>query len=399
MLITRHRDRPGTIGRIGQLLGRADVNISAMHVARVGAARRRADGPVGRRRRQPGARGGDPRRRGRPRPVDDPARTAPVTEEGAEQPRRGERRRSGAASSRRRRSSRPASTRSSPSSATASRSGSPRAASRARATRRCPTSAGARRLLTARRIARRARRPALPLPPGAAAAIVHSPLARAAETAALIARAVSGGRGDDAVADPVPVRPEPGLTRDRPGRVGGPAERRGRRALGRAAGALAARPARPPGRPAASRSPRWTSASASRSRELLEDLADGRAARRRAPARRSSATASLPSDEPWSIVVGHDGVFKVALLALLDLPLARFWILPFALCGITIVEIRNGRPRLRLHNATDHLSSLETEAEREAAEARAQRRSALARPSAATARGAAGGGRGGGRRR
>jgi len=63
-------------------------------------------------------------------------------------------------------------------------------------------------------------------------------------------------------------------------------------------------------------------------------------------------------------------VFKVALLALLDLPLARFWVLPFALCGITIVEIRGGRPRLRLHNATDHLSSLETEAERARVEAR-----------------------------
>ena len=34
MLITRHQDRPGTIGRLGQLLGRADVNISSMHVAR-----------------------------------------------------------------------------------------------------------------------------------------------------------------------------------------------------------------------------------------------------------------------------------------------------------------------------------------------------------------------------
>jgi D-3-phosphoglycerate dehydrogenase len=34
MLITRHHDRPGTIGRIGQLLGTADVNISAMHLAR-----------------------------------------------------------------------------------------------------------------------------------------------------------------------------------------------------------------------------------------------------------------------------------------------------------------------------------------------------------------------------
>jgi D-3-phosphoglycerate dehydrogenase len=34
MLITRHTDRPGMIGRIGTLLGQADVNISAMHVAR-----------------------------------------------------------------------------------------------------------------------------------------------------------------------------------------------------------------------------------------------------------------------------------------------------------------------------------------------------------------------------
>ncbi|HEX5015593.1 MAG TPA: phosphoglycerate dehydrogenase [Candidatus Limnocylindrales bacterium] len=34
MLITNHRDRPGMIGRIGQTLGEADVNISAMHVGR-----------------------------------------------------------------------------------------------------------------------------------------------------------------------------------------------------------------------------------------------------------------------------------------------------------------------------------------------------------------------------
>ena len=66
-------------------------------------------------------------------------------------------------------------------------------------------------LLTARRIARRARRPFLPLPAAAPHAIVHSPLARAAETAALIGRAVSSGRGDDAVAAPVPLHPDPGL--------------------------------------------------------------------------------------------------------------------------------------------------------------------------------------------
>ena len=34
MLLTHHQDRPGMIGRIGGILGAADVNISAMHVAR-----------------------------------------------------------------------------------------------------------------------------------------------------------------------------------------------------------------------------------------------------------------------------------------------------------------------------------------------------------------------------
>lgn len=34
MLISRHRDRPGMVGRIGAILGAADVNISAMHLAR-----------------------------------------------------------------------------------------------------------------------------------------------------------------------------------------------------------------------------------------------------------------------------------------------------------------------------------------------------------------------------
>jgi D-3-phosphoglycerate dehydrogenase len=34
MLITRHVDRPGTVGRVGIMLGEADVNISAMHLGR-----------------------------------------------------------------------------------------------------------------------------------------------------------------------------------------------------------------------------------------------------------------------------------------------------------------------------------------------------------------------------
>lgn len=63
-------------------------------------------------------------------------------------------------------------------------------------------------------------------------------------------------------------------------------------------------------------------------------------------------------DHPWSIVVGHDGVFKVALLTLFDLPLDRFWMWSMDLCGITVIELRGGRPVMRAHNLTAHLASL-----------------------------------------
>jgi len=223
-------------------------------------------------------------------------------------------------------------------------------------------------LLVARRVARRTRRPALPLPAGPPRSVVHSPLARATETAEAIARAVSAGRGADAVDQPVPRRPEDGFIEIGQGEWEGlptaeVVERWGELLEEWRRDPLVAWA--PGGESLLEVESRVRVAL----RALLDDLATD------APpggAGRSQVLGygDLPSDEPWSIVVGHDGVFKVALLALLDLPLGRFWVLPFALCGITIVEIRNGRPRLRLHNATDHLSSLETEAERAAAEAR-----------------------------
>jgi broad specificity phosphatase PhoE len=213
-------------------------------------------------------------------------------------------------------------------------------------------------LLTARRIARRARRPVLPLPGGPPQAIVHSPLARAAETAALIGRAVSTGRGEDAVAAPVPIQPDPDLLEIGQGEWEGLpgteiVERWGELLQEWRSDPLAAWA--PGGESLAEVDVRVRAAL----RRLLADLATV------APEAREHRSqvlgyADLPADEPWSIVVGHDGVFKVTLLALLDLPLARFWMLPFALCGITVVEIRNGRPRLRLHNATDHLADVQT---------------------------------------
>jgi probable phosphoglycerate mutase len=223
-------------------------------------------------------------------------------------------------------------------------------------------------LLTARRIARRARRPALPLPAGPPRGVVHSPLARARTTAELIARAVSGGRGPDAVEVPVPVRADPGFLEIGQGEWEGLP---GADVVARW-GPLLEEWRRDPlvaWAPGGESIPEVDARVRVALRAILDELA---AAAPPAPAGGSQVLGygELPSDEPWSIVVGHDGVFKVALLALLDLPLARFWILPFALCGITIVEIRNGRPRLRLHNATDHLSSLESEPDRLAAEAR-----------------------------
>jgi broad specificity phosphatase PhoE len=65
---------------------------------------------------------------------------------------------------------------------------------------------------------------------------------------------------------------------------------------------------------------------------------------------------SGPDTRPWSIVVGHDGVFKVLLLTLFDLPLDRFWMWSFDLAGIVVIEIRGGRPLVRAMNLVDHLA-------------------------------------------
>jgi broad specificity phosphatase PhoE len=223
-------------------------------------------------------------------------------------------------------------------------------------------------LLTARRIARRARRPQLPLPAGAPRAIVHSPLARAAETASLIARAVSTGRGDAAVEAAIPLQADEGLLEIGQGEWEGLPGTEVTARWGEVLDSWRRDPLTawaPGGESIAEVDVRVRVAL----RTILADLSTG-AAEETFTRSQVLGYGDVPADEPWSIVVGHDGVFKVALLALLDYPLARFWTLPFALCGITVVEIRGGRPRLRLHNATDHLTSIETDADREAAEIR-----------------------------
>lgn len=80
--------------------------------------------------------------------------------------------------------------------------------------------------------------------------------------------------------------------------------------------------------------------------------------------------------DPWAIVVAHDGIFRLVLMTMLDVPLERFWSFPFNLCAITVVAMRSGVSTLRAHNLSEHLAPLAQEA-RAAAEARGDRRGAL----------------------
>jgi broad specificity phosphatase PhoE len=213
--------------------------------------------------------------------------------------------------------------------------------------------------LAAERIARPHRPPVLPTPLGAPSTIVHSPLGRTTETATLLQAAIAdtAGFGVD-----VPRRADAGFLEIGQGEWEGIpgseiSERWGPVLRGWRDDPLTA------WAPGGESLPQVDARVRTALSRLLEDLA-----RERPPnaTQRSHVLgyAELPSDEPWAVIVGHDGVFKVTVLALLDLPLARFWTLPFALCGISIVELRDGRPRLRLHNSTEHLAALETDASR-----------------------------------
>ena len=210
--------------------------------------------------------------------------------------------------------------------------------------------------LTGARLSRPHRSPALPMPIRAPLEIVHSPLQRTTETASRVAAAMA-----DAEAGPPPLRPHGGLAEIAQGEWEGmPRQKVASRYPELLAGwrrtplAMEA----PGGERVIDAQVRIRVALAS----VLEGLARAAVSagvRRTVP---GSPVSGYPGpaapDTPWSLVVGHDGAFKVLLLTLLDLPLERFWTFPFALGGITIVELRDGRPVLRAHNWTEHLAPL-----------------------------------------
>lgn len=209
--------------------------------------------------------------------------------------------------------------------------------------------------------------PRLPVPTGDPVAIVHSPLVRTRETAEAVAEAFgAAGRPRP------PLRPEAGIAEIAQGAWEGLLQREVE--------------ARYPEEIAGWR--RDPTAVHAPGGEALAAV-DGRvrAALRRALAELVAA-AGAPAEGtpsyydahagPWTILVGHDGAFKIALLALLGLPLDRFWTFTQATTGIAVLDIRNGRTILRAWNRTEHLASLEqeaaeaTRAEEEAAAERAR---------------------------
>jgi broad specificity phosphatase PhoE len=219
--------------------------------------------------------------------------------------------------------------------------------------------------------------PALPIPAGPPLEIVHSPLGRAAETAGAVANAMAA---HDAFGRDVHLRPDPGLLEIGQGAWEGLHRADIELRWGEVLTTWRRRPleAWAPG----GESIPIVAARVRRSLEVLigrlaaaapaRDPSSGPAAHRSPVAGYRGATAA----GPWSVVVGHDGVFKVLLLTLFDLPLERFWMWSFDLCGFTVIELRSGRAVLRAMNLTEHLAPLLDAAAQEATEER-QRSGAL----------------------
>ena len=221
--------------------------------------------------------------------------------------------------------------------------------------------------LVAGRLARPLQPPALPVPDGPPLAIVHSPLGRATETATAIGTAMSA---DDSFDRPIPLRADARLLE-----IG----------QGDWEGLLGTEIEATDGQRLATWRRRPTEAWAPGGERLVDVRARVRPALEEILAELGAAgwpgTIDRPqvagyrdrsADQPWAVLVGHDGVFKVILLTLFDLPLERFWMWSFDICGISVVEFRAGRAVVRAMNLTEHLAGLQDEAAQAEAEERAR---------------------------
>jgi probable phosphoglycerate mutase len=221
--------------------------------------------------------------------------------------------------------------------------------------------------LAGTRLARPHGSPALPVPAGAPLEIVHSPLRRTSQTAEALASAAAEPTAFGA--SPV-LRPDPGFMEIGQGEWEGLHHTVVAERFGEQLSAWRRRPWEA-----------WAPGGESlpevqaRVRPALVDLL-GRLAAEGSPGTldRSQVAGYRETTDrhPWSVLVAHDGVFKVTLLTLFDLPLERFWMWLFDLCGISVIEFRGGRPIARAHNLTEHLAPLLDERAQQVSEERAE---------------------------
>lgn len=204
--------------------------------------------------------------------------------------------------------------------------------------------------LVARRLAAPLEAPALPVPGRPPLEIVHSPLQRTAQTAEAIQGALN------AAGSGVARRPDASFLEIGQGTWEGLLRTEVESGFGEELAAWRLRPLEawaPGGEPLPEVQARVRAGLAAVLARLASDGVPGRA-----DGPQVAGYAQPALDHPWSVIVGHDGVFKVTLLTLFDLPLDRFWMWSMDLCGITIIEFRGGRPVLRAHNLTAHLAGL-----------------------------------------
>ena len=226
--------------------------------------------------------------------------------------------------------------------------------------------------LTGVRLAHPRRTPALPIPGGPPIEIAHSPLRRTAQTAEAAATAMAA---DGAFATTVPLRPEPGVIEIGQGAWEGLRHDEIQERYKAELAGWRRRPVEtwaPGGEPLREVQARVRPALASILRRLSHGRPVGSIDRSQVAGYRGT---DGPGDRPWTVIVGHDGVFKVLLLTLLDLPLERFWSFSFGLCGISVVELRGGRPVLVALTLVEHLAPLREEEDRAAAAAAERQRS------------------------
>jgi len=238
--------------------------------------------------------------------------------------------------------------------------------------------------LAGERLARPHAAPSLPVPFGRPVEIVHSPLARTAATAQAVADAIArvataareaaGGdlAGDDLASPPVPLRPDRGFLEIGQGEWEGVTHDEISRRWPEVLSGWRRTPWEtwaPGGESPAQVQARVRPALATVLERLGRDYPRGTLDR---PQVGGYPGVGPQAGQPWSILVGHDGVFKVVMLTLFGLPLDKFWMFTMGLTGITVVEFRGGRPVLRAANLTEHLAPLMDEEAQAAAERRAR---------------------------